>query len=90
MQLNFDIYNRDRRIIKVDSPIFFSFFEKEALSETLAGSIHYDMIITDFDSLHQALYLNIEPKQCSKKSFHCVATAHVPWAPGHSSVHYFT
>ncbi|XP_026469702.1 GPI inositol-deacylase-like [Ctenocephalides felis] len=90
VQLHFDIYNRNQRIMKTNAPKIYSFSKVEVVKETLLNAIHYDLIIQGFDSLYQALHLSIDPKQCSEKSYHTVATSYVPWASGHSNVHYFT
>lgn len=76
--------------MKINAPKIYSFSKVEVVKETLLNAIHYDLIIQGFDSLYQALHLSIDPKQCSEKSYHTVATSYVPWASGHSNVHYFT
>lgn len=89
--LNVDVNDYASRQIEVDVPSDIQFGKFEILKETEQDSLYYELILKDFNTLHQAYLLHVEPTaSCKATQFHVSAELHVPWAPNHENYHYFT
>ncbi|KAH9633328.1 hypothetical protein HF086_004042 [Spodoptera exigua] len=89
--LNVDINDHASREIKVDLPSEFSFGKFVVVKETEPESLYYELVLKNFNLLHQAYLLHVEPTaSCKATQYHVSAELHVPWAPNHETYHYFT
>ncbi|PZC86467.1 hypothetical protein B5X24_HaOG209186 [Helicoverpa armigera] len=89
--LNVDVNDYASRQIEVDVPSDLQFGKFEILRETEQDSLYYELVLKDFNTLHQAYLLHVEPTaSCKATQFHVSAELHVPWAPNHENYHYFT
>ncbi|CAH2106337.1 unnamed protein product [Euphydryas editha] len=88
--LNVDINDHVSRQIDVKVPSEFSFGKQLIKAETEASSLYYELILSDFNVIHQAYLLYVEPTSNCQTEYHVSAELHVPWASNHESYHYFT
>ncbi|KAJ0177266.1 hypothetical protein K1T71_007275 [Dendrolimus kikuchii] len=89
--LNVDINDYASRQIFVDLPSDFSFQKHTIKHETEEDSLYYEFILQDFNAIHQAYLLYVEPTAgCKAIQYHVSAELHVPWAKNHEYYHYFT
>ncbi|CAH2238309.1 jg17468 [Pararge aegeria aegeria] len=89
--LNVDINDHASRQINVDVPSDFVLGKKIIKEQTENNSLYYELILNDFDAIHQAYLLYVEPSEnCPAISYHVSAELHVPWAKNHEYYHYFT
>ncbi|KAJ8730055.1 hypothetical protein PYW07_017093 [Mythimna separata] len=89
--LNVDINDHASREIAVDLPSDFSFGKNVIVQETEQNSLYYELVLKDFNVIHQAYLLYVEPTaSCKAGQYHVSAEFHVPWAPNHENYHYFT
>ncbi|KAF9424109.1 hypothetical protein HW555_000818 [Spodoptera exigua] len=89
--LNVDINDHASREIKVDLPSEFSFGKFVVVKETEPESLYYELVLKNFNLIHQAYLLHVEPTaSCKATQYHVSAELHVPWAPNHETYHYFT
>lgn len=86
--LNVDINDHASRQINVNLPSLFSFGKQIIKAETEENSLYYELVLLDFNLIHQAYLLYVEPINC-QAPYHASAELHVPWA-NHDSFHYFT
>ncbi|XP_050561004.1 GPI inositol-deacylase [Spodoptera frugiperda] len=89
--LNVDINDHASRQIKVNvlSELFFGKYV--IVEETEPDSLYYELVLKDFNLIHQAYLLHVEPTAgCKATQYHVSAELHVPWAPNHENYHYFT
>lgn len=89
--LNVDINDYTSRQIYVDLPSDFSFNKHLIKYQTEENSLYYELILQDFNAIHQAYFLYVEPSpSCKATHYHVSAEMHVPWAKNHEYFHYFT
>ncbi|XP_038211985.1 GPI inositol-deacylase isoform X2 [Zerene cesonia] len=89
--LNVDINDYASRQINVNLPSDLSFSKHVIKQETEANVLYYELLLKDFDMVHQAYLLYVEPTaSCQASQYHVSAEAHVPWAKNHEYYHYFT
>ncbi|CAG4983045.1 unnamed protein product [Colias eurytheme] len=89
--LNVDINDYASRQINVNLPSVLSFSKHVIKEETEANVLYYEIILKDFNMIHQAYLLYVEPTaSCQASQYHVSAEAHVPWAKNHEYYHYFT
>ncbi|XP_037872633.1 GPI inositol-deacylase [Bombyx mori] len=89
--MNIDINDYASRQIFVDLPTFFEFGKRIVKPETERDSLYYELILRDFNAIHEAYLLYVEPTaNCKASRYHVSAELHVPWAKNHEYYHYFT
>ncbi|CAG9584705.1 unnamed protein product [Danaus chrysippus] len=88
--LNVDINDYASRQIEVSAPSDYSFGKRVIIAETVPNSLYYELIVSEFNSIHQAYLLYVEPTDTCKGQYHVSAEVHVPWAQNNEYYHYFT
>ncbi|CAB3224247.1 unnamed protein product [Arctia plantaginis] len=89
--LNVDINDHASREMYVRVPSWMSFGKTIIKEETESESLYYELILRDFNTLHQAYLLYVEPTaSCKATQYHVSAEMFVPWAPNYEYYHYFT
>ncbi|XP_031765165.2 GPI inositol-deacylase isoform X2 [Galleria mellonella] len=89
--LNVDINDHASRQITVSLPSIFSFGKSIVKAETEQESLYYELLLPEFNTLHQAYLLYVEPTaSCKATQYHVSAEMHVPWAKNNEYYHYFT
>ncbi|KAM3961034.1 LOW QUALITY PROTEIN: GPI inositol-deacylase [Aphomia sociella] len=89
--LNVDINDHTSRQITVSLPSELSFGKSIVKPETEQDSLYYELLFPDFNKIHQAYLLYVEPTaSCKAAQYHVSAEMHVPWAKNHEYYHYFT
>ncbi|VVD00800.1 unnamed protein product [Leptidea sinapis] len=88
--LNVDINDYASRQIKVEVPSALS-FSKHIIKETESNALYYELILSNFNVIHQAYLLYVEPTStCHNINYHVSAEMHVPWARNNEFYHYYT
>ncbi|XP_053607259.1 GPI inositol-deacylase [Plodia interpunctella] len=89
--LNVDINDHASRQIAVSLPSHFSFGKSVIIAETEKDSLYYELILQDYDIIHEAYLLYVEPTpSCKAIKYHVSAEFSVPWGQNHEYYHYFT
>lgn len=83
-----DINDHASRQINVNLPSLFSFGKQIIKAETEQNSLYYELVLLDFNLIHEAYLLYVEPINC-QGPYHASAELYVPWA-NHETFHYFT
>ncbi|SPP89629.1 GPI inositol-deacylase isoform X1 [Drosophila guanche] len=79
---NLDIYDPRERYVDIRLPRWYSFARKVAVNETLQGTLHYRLHISDLFDPYQSLRVIIEPLKCLNPQYRVTARLCVPWAAG--------
>ncbi|XP_017137170.1 GPI inositol-deacylase [Drosophila miranda] len=79
---NLDIYDPKERHVDIRLPRWYSFSKQLAVNETLQGTLHYRLRISDLFDPYQSLRVIVEPLQCLKPQYRVTARLCVPWAAG--------
>ncbi|XP_022219745.2 GPI inositol-deacylase isoform X2 [Drosophila obscura] len=79
---NLDIYDPRERHVDIRLPRWYSFARQLAVNETLQGTLHYRLRISDLFDPYQSLRVIIEPLQCLNPQYRVTARLCVPWAAG--------
>ncbi|XP_013199791.1 GPI inositol-deacylase [Amyelois transitella] len=89
--LNVDINDHASRQITVSLPSYFSFGKSVIKAETEKDSLYYELILTNFNVIHEAYLLYVEPTaNCKAIQYHVSAELSVPWGQNQEYYHYFT
>ncbi|OWR55551.1 gpi inositol deacylase pgap1 [Danaus plexippus plexippus] len=88
--LNVDTNDYASRQIEVSAPSDYSFGKRVVIPETVPNSLYYELILSEFNLIHQAYLLYVEPTETCKGQYHVSAEVHVPWAQNNEYYHYFT
>lgn len=79
---NLDIYDPRERVIDIRIPRWYVFGKRTAINETLQGTLHYKLRISEMVEPYQSLRIYVEPLQCLQPNYRVTAKLCVPWAAG--------
>ncbi|ALC49896.1 CG3160 [Drosophila busckii] len=79
---NLDIYDQTERTLDIRMPRWYSFRPRQAVNETLQGTLHYRLRISELVEPYQALQVFVEPLKCLHENYRVTARVCVPWAAG--------
>ncbi|EDW00098.1 GH12040 [Drosophila grimshawi] len=79
---NLDIYDPKERILDIRMPRWYAYGRRTIVNETLQGTLHYRLRISELVEPYQSLRIVIEPLQCLQPNYRITAKLCVPWAAG--------
>ncbi|XP_068159062.1 LOW QUALITY PROTEIN: GPI inositol-deacylase [Drosophila tropicalis] len=79
---NLDIYDPKERHVDISLPKWYAFGQRTAINETLQGTLHYRLRISNLIEPYQSLRVLVEPLQCLKPEYRVTTRICVPWAAG--------
>ncbi|KAH8396272.1 hypothetical protein KR222_007229 [Zaprionus bogoriensis] len=87
---NLDIYDPRERSVDIRMPRWYAYGRRIAINETLQGTLHYRLRISDLVEPYQSLRIVVEPLQCLQPNYRITTRLCVPWAAGFERYHTLT
>ncbi|KAH8281325.1 hypothetical protein KR018_009619 [Drosophila ironensis] len=79
---NLDIYDPRERVTDVRMPRWYTMAKLPVVNETLQGTLHHRLRISEMVDPYQSVRVIVEPLQCLQPEYRVTARLCVPWAAG--------
>nr|XP_016937172.1 GPI inositol-deacylase [Drosophila suzukii] len=79
---NLDIYDPQERVTDIKMPRWYTMARLPIINETLQGTLHHRLRISEMVDPYQSIRVIVEPLQCISSEYRVTARICVPWAAG--------